>query len=111
MKPMSSFNKLVRDKIPEIISANGSKPVTRVLDVDEYAVELERKDREEHREFLEAETREEKLEELADRMEILRAQAELLGYTPDELEAVRAEKAQARGGFAMRIYLERVEDD
>ena len=40
---MSKYNKLVRDKIPEIIESNGEKPITRILDDVEYNEELIKK--------------------------------------------------------------------
>ena len=37
---MKIFNKLVRDKIPTIINANGESCETRILDDKEYLKEL-----------------------------------------------------------------------
>ena len=37
------YNKLVRDKIPDIIKSNGENPVIKVLNEDEYKKELEKK--------------------------------------------------------------------
>lgn len=45
------YYKLVRDKIPEIIRANGEVPVTRTLDEEEYLRELIKKLKEETAEF------------------------------------------------------------
>jgi predicted house-cleaning noncanonical NTP pyrophosphatase (MazG superfamily) len=100
-----SYSKLVRDKIPEIIKANGSRPITRILDDKEYLKELIEKVREETAEF-EAEP---SLEELADIQEVLMALLKTLGSNRKDLEKVRAAKAAERGGFAKKIFLEGVE--
>jgi predicted house-cleaning noncanonical NTP pyrophosphatase (MazG superfamily) len=101
---VKTFNKLVRDKIPEIIIANSEQPVTRVLDDKEYLHELVRKLGEEYAEFQEALN----VEELADLQEVIFALADTVA-SRQELESVRAEKAQKRGAFKDKIFLERTE--
>jgi|SRR3989344_1333981 len=96
-----TYNKLVRDKIPEIILASGETPKTRVLEDKEYAEELIKKLREELAEF-EADR---SIEELADIQEVILAIADVLG-SREELERVRTDKAKKRGGFKKRIFLE-----
>ena len=66
---MKVFNKLVRDKIPEIIENNNEFCKTRILNDDEYLVELNKKIKEELNEYLESG----EIEELADLEEVLRA--------------------------------------
>ncbi len=107
---MPIYNKLVRDRIPEIIANSGSSYTSRILDDAEYRVELRTKLQEEVGEYLAAQTDGEAVEELADIMELLHAMAESHGVTVDELEQVRAEKAAKRGGFKERIYLIEVQD-
>ena len=51
------------------------------------------------------------IEELADLLEVIRAAAIARGYTLDDLERVRAEKATKRGGFERRILLKEVYED
>lgn len=99
-----SYKKLVRDNIPEIIKANGSEPVTRILDEKEYLVELVKKLREEVAEF-EADY---SVEELADIKEVTIAIREALGIHAGDLEDVRRQKADKNGRFKKRIYLEDV---
>lgn len=99
------YNKLVRDKIPAIIQSQGKICKIRVLSRDEYRRKLHEKLDEELAEF----HKEKNLEELADLMEVILAAAADLGYTPEELEHVRREKAAHRGGFEQRIFLESVE--
>jgi predicted house-cleaning noncanonical NTP pyrophosphatase (MazG superfamily) len=103
---MSTRNKLVRDKIPAAIANNGQKVVTRVLDDQEYRVELERKLQEEVAEYIEDKNK----EELADILEVVYALGDLLGVSREELESLRAKKAEERGAFKDKIYLVSVED-
>lgn len=102
------YQKLVRDRIPDMIRAQGETPVTRVLDEAAYRAELERKLTEECREALAASDRE-RLEELADVMEVILHLAALEGAGLPEVIALAQEKRAQRGGFADRIFLERVE--
>lgn len=103
---MPSYQKLVRDRIPEIIEAAGKKPITHILATDEYLFELDRKLNEECAEYQESKA----LEELADMLEVMYAIAEARGYSIAELEQVRAAKAAERGAFQKRIYLDAVEE-
>ena len=103
---MPIYNKLVRDKIPEIIENAGKIPHTRILDNDEYVTELDRKLDEECSEF----HKDKNVEELADIMEVVYALAEAVGSSPEELERVRKDKADKRGGFEKKIFLERTDD-
>ena len=102
------YKKLVRDRIPEIIKANGEKPITRVLDDMEYKEELERKLREEYLEVLEAEG-ENRIEELADMLEVMEALASVENKTLENVLSVKAKKQEKRGAFKDKIYLEGVE--
>ena len=103
---MPLYNKLVREKIPEIIKNSNKTPHTRILDADEYITELHKKLDEECAEF----HKDKNVEELADIMEVVYALAEAVGSSPEELERVRKEKADERGGFEKKIFLERVDD-
>lgn len=100
-----SFQKLVRDKIPQIIEANGQKPITRILNDQEYLVELIRKLKEETAELEEDNS----VEELADVQEVVLALCDALDITPAGLEKVRVQKATERGSFKNKIYLEGLE--
>jgi predicted house-cleaning noncanonical NTP pyrophosphatase (MazG superfamily) len=100
------YNKLVRDKIPAIIKADGKKLKMRVLNDEEHLQALVKKLSEELKEFEEALS----VEELADLQEIIHAIADSIGSSKKELEEVRAEKAEKRGGYNQKIFLESVED-
>lgn len=101
------FNKLVRDKIPEMIESHGEIPVTRVLDDDEYRCELYKKLKEECNEVVEAKTHEETIEELADLLEVMKAILALECSLLEDVETVAETKRNKRGGFEKRIYLEK----
>ncbi|PKR76810.1 phosphoribosyl-ATP pyrophosphohydrolase [Halalkalibacillus sediminis] len=107
---MPTYNKLIRDKIPEIIDSTGSSFNTRTLNEKEYIQELKKKLNEEVEEYQEAKTSPEALEELADILELLHALSKVHGSSIDTVEKVRCEKAQEKGAFEKRIFLENVED-
>lgn len=107
---MPTYNKLVRDRIPEVIENTGKKFHTTVLSQDAYIEELRKKSFEELEEYIAAETDAEALEELADMFEILHALAAVHGSTIQGVEKIRKEKEQKRGGFNERIFLVDVED-
>lgn len=100
-------NKLVRDKIPEIIAESGKKVTFRVLNDDEYKIELEKKLDEEVAEFHESKS----LEELADILEVFCALSMAHGFKFFEVYNKAIAKSDERGGFAKRIFLVEVEDD
>lgn len=100
------MGKLVRNKIPEIIRADGQEPITRVLNETEYISELGKKAVEEASEVAQAKESDEILAELADLEEVKLALLQAIGRTPAELESVRQQKAQERGSFTERIYWE-----
>lgn len=104
---MKIYNKLVRDKIPEIIAGdNGKTCVTRIMADDEYLESLHTKMQEELTEYLESgET-----EELADLEEVLRAILAIKGVSYEEFEKIRTGKVKKRGAFQKRIFLESVSD-
>ena len=98
------YNKLVRDRIPEIIETSGNTCVTEILSDEDYLRMLDAKLDEELSEY----HADQNIEELADLMEVIQACAVARGYTVEQLEQVRAEKAAKRGGFEKRILLKEV---
>lgn len=103
-----SYSKLVRDRIPEIIKAEGSEPVTRVLDQASFRTALLAKLVEEAQEAGAAAPAD-LPGELADVLEVLRALLTELDMTWEELAGLADRKSGERGGFQRRIFLERVE--
>ena len=96
-----TYNKLVRDRIPEIIEGSGAKCKTKILSDEEYLKMVDAKLDEELAEY----HADQNIEELADLLELIRAAALARGYTLEEFEAVRAKKAEKRGGFEKKILL------
>ena len=103
------YNKLVRDKIPDIIKGNGEDPVIKVLNEDEYKKELEKKLYEEYNEVISA-SGQDRLEELADMLEVIAALAKIEGKTLEDVSLIAHQKVLKRGSFNNRIYLEKVID-
>lgn len=104
------YQKLVRDKIPLKIKNNNEKAITKILDDMEYKLELEKKLYEEYIEVLNA-SGEERLEELADMLEVMKALANLNGNTLDDIINMAEKKNQKRGAFKEKIYLEGVNNE
>ncbi|MGH4050188.1 MAG: phosphoribosyl-ATP pyrophosphohydrolase [Clostridium sp.] len=101
---MKVYNKLVRDKIPEIIGDTGKSFDVHFAKKEELLPLLETKLNEEVSEYLEARN----LEELADVMEVLFSLANALGYSEEDLINKRNAKKDERGGFEKGIVLEQV---
>lgn len=98
------YHKLVRDRIPEIIEAFGKSCVTEILSDADYLELLDAKLDEELAEY----HKDQNIEELADLLEVIYAAAKARGYTLEQLEVVRAEKARKRGAFEKKILLKEV---
>lgn len=101
---MKVYNKLVRDKIPNIIKDSGKECKTRILDDEEYLLELNKKLQEEVDEYKESG----EVEELADIAEIIYAIAKFKGVSIEEFEKIRQRKLEERGGFEEKVFLGRV---
>ena len=99
------YNKLVRDRIPEIIEQDGIIAETKILSNDEFLSSLKKKILEEGKEFVEAVEEIEVKKEMADILEILYSFAEERVISLDEVESIRKERAEKRGRFKERIFL------
>ena len=100
------YNKLVRDKIPEIIKDKGEIPITHIANDEEYWEKLKEKLKEETEEFLE----ESNDEELADVLEVVDAICEFKKINKEDLEKIKKEKSEKQGGFKDKIILYEVKD-
>lgn len=98
------YNKLVRDNIPDICISNNQKPKYRVLSQAEYKRALQKKLREETKEYL----RSDDLEELADILEVIEALAAAQGSDFNELIRLKNAKADKNGKFKNKYFLESV---
>lgn len=102
---VTEHNKLVRDKIPDIIKNQGGLPHVRILNEIEFGIELIRKLHEETKEFDESH----EIEELADIFEVVYSIADLYGYKIEEIIDAMVAKREKNGGFRSRIFLTTVE--
>lgn len=102
---MKIYNKLVRDKITDIIEADGRIARYRILDDNEYIQELNRKLQEEVKEYLE----DNNIEELADIVEVIYGILNSMDVSIKEFEKIRRNKQEKRGAFKKKIYLEEAE--
>jgi len=100
------YNKLIRDKIPEIIEKSGKKTVVEKLDDRAYKNYLDIKLGEELQEYLEADN----IDELADLVEVVYAILKYKGIDLNKFESIRKKKASERGAFDKRLLLKEVND-
>ena len=101
---MKVYNKLVRDKIPEIIAKDNATCQTRIMTDSEYLQALNTKLQEELKEYLESG----EVEELADLEEVLRAILKVKKVSYKNFEKIRKSKVEHRGAFKKKIFLESV---
>jgi predicted house-cleaning noncanonical NTP pyrophosphatase (MazG superfamily) len=99
------YNKLVRDKIPEIMQSDGEIPEIEILNDDKYEKALNKKLLEECSELLNAKEKKSKIEEVADILEVLNGMAKSIGVKMKEIEKVRLNKRETRGGFEKKVFL------
>ena len=104
--PTKTYHKLVRDRSPEISEADGKTCICETLSDEDYISLLDQKLNEELAEYQESKS----LEELADLLEVMQAVVKARGWTLEELEQVRAAKAEKRGGFEKMILLKEVRE-
>ena len=102
------YNKLVRDKIPEIIDSEpGRKSKYRILNDKEYLFELNKKVIEEANEFVEGDS----IEELGDLMEVINAIMKLKKYKIEDVYKIMKKKADRKGVFNNKVFLEYVDEE
>jgi len=97
------YDKLIRDRIPEIIQSRGIEPEVRIADEEEYARRLAEKLIEEAHEFSESG----EIAELADTLEVLEAICAHRGVSLEVVQAMKTAKAKEKGRFRNRIVLKR----
>jgi predicted house-cleaning noncanonical NTP pyrophosphatase (MazG superfamily) len=102
----NEYPKLIRDRIPEIIEANGQKAIIEMLDDAGYEQYLRKKLLEEAAELADAKTDEHLGEEAADLLEVAEALLKLHGYADiAAIEPIRKQKNEVRGAFTKRLLM------
>lgn len=96
------YDKLVRDRIPELIGAKGEECLFHIAEEEEYAEKLYEKLREETEELI----ADRSIGEVADVLEVIDAIIAKEGFSRDEVDSVKSRKREERGGFGGRIILE-----
>lgn len=104
---MKVYNKLVRDKIPEIINNDNRKAIVKILNDNDYLNELNKKLQEEVKEYFE----DNNVEELADIVEVIYGILNAKSVSINEFENIRNGKVEKRGAFQKKIFLEKVIED
>ncbi|MFA6391153.1 MAG: nucleoside triphosphate pyrophosphohydrolase [Patescibacteria group bacterium] len=99
------YNKLVRDRIPEVIEASGDECQYEQMEEDEYRTMLREKFVEEAKELIAADGKDEIINELADLLELVEAVQDLEQISPDDVADKKNMKKEERGGFENRIKL------
>ena len=105
-----TYNKLIRDKIPEIIKKDNAIPKISILNDEQFAIALKEKLVEEAKELLEAKTSEEILNELSDVLELVESITTNNKLTITEVEKQKLVKKEKRGGFEKKLFLEYVDE-
>lgn len=108
---MKVYNKLVRDKIPEIILKQGKTVAFHALEGNKLKKALEEKLIEETQELINAQTEEEIIEEIVDVTEVLYALQEAYGISYSKVADAFHEKNREKGGFKKGYFLESVSSD
>lgn len=105
------YNKLIRDKIPEICLKNGAIPEVRTIkDNKEYLVYLQKKIMEESREIVKESNVNKLKEEIADLAEVINCLIRALRISKKEIEKIRKEKNETRGGFKKKLILIKIKE-
>lgn len=105
------YNKLVRDRIPQLIADSNKTSITQLLfDEQEYLWALKQKLIEEANEVLKATNEEMMTKELADVLEVIEAIMKVCDIPLDNVMKVKEEKAMTNGKFDKRVFLFSVDD-
>lgn len=96
-----NYNKLVRDKIPEILEEKGKISTIHIANDEEYWEKL----KEEVNEFL----NDSDIEEMADIFEVITSINKFKHWDLEKVIEVQKEKREKRGGFKNKIILDKVE--
>lgn len=109
--PRITYNKLIRDRIPEIITADNAIPKISILSDEQYMLALKQKVVEEAMELLGTKNNEETINELADLLELIDAILLAHNITALEVDQKKIAKKEKRGGFTEKLFLEYVDEE
>ena len=105
---MKELNKLVRDKVPSLVTKDGGSYTLKLLSPLEHQHEITKKMYEELDEYHAATSKEEAVEELADMVELIYAAVKLHDLSIEQFETIRLDKKKKKGGFEKGIYLNNI---
>lgn len=105
MKKVVKYNKLIRDRIPEIIRKAGWKPTIRILRKSEFLGAVKKKALEEAEELIQSKNRKGIIDEIVDIQELLDVLASEIKITKSEVKKLQVAKRKKRGGFKKRLFL------
>jgi predicted house-cleaning noncanonical NTP pyrophosphatase (MazG superfamily) len=105
MKKNVKYNKLIRDKIPEIIEKAGWNPVIKTLDKKQFKQEIKKKVLEEGEELIKAKNKKDVINEIVDIQELLDVLVSEIKITKTEIKKQQKIKNKKRGGFKKRLFL------
>jgi len=104
MSERQVYDKLVRDRIPEIIEAEGRRCGTEIMDNADFRQALLAKLIEEAQEIAASDGRDLMIE-IADLLEVVDAIIATFELDRQDILITQAQRRHARGGFAKRIKL------
>ena len=105
------YNKLIRDKISEIIKADKRNPKIRVMDEEEYRQELFNKAVEEAKELMKTNGKtKEMIKEIGDVYEVIDTIIKTYDLNKDEIKEMQNKRRSERGGFEKKLFLEYVDE-
>ncbi len=102
---IKKYNKLIRDKILEIIRVAGERPYWRILNGKEYLREIKKKISEEVKELIKAKDKKGIIDEIVDIQELTDVLISETGLTKSEIQKEQKIKNKKRGGFKKRLFL------
>ena len=105
MKKVVKYNKLIRDKIPEIIRGAGWIPTVRVLKGREFLSAIKKKVFEEAEELIQTKDKKGIIDEIVDIQELLEVLTSEVGLTKTEIKKLQMVKREKRGGFKKKLFL------
>ena len=102
---IKKYNKLIRDRILEIIESVGERPYWRVLNKKDYLREIKKKILEEAKELTKAKNKKEIINEIVDIQELIDVLASEIGLTKSKIKKQQKIKNKKRGGFRNKLFL------